>query len=128
MNDGEQRELTRDERAAIRKLVLALCANYDNHYKLCLPLDAPCYMLGKWWTGSYCKYFKNAVLPLDPALLAALLGGGRPETRLCIVCGAAFPVNGKRAYCSAACEQTALHKQKRDYMRKKRDGRGNFPR
>lgn len=32
------RELTRDERRGIRKLVTELCANYDRDYG-CLPLD-----------------------------------------------------------------------------------------
>ena len=39
------RELTREEKRAIRKLVFSLCANYDREYG-CLPLDGPCYMLG----------------------------------------------------------------------------------
>ena len=38
------RELTREEKAAIRKLVTRLCANYDRDVG-CLPLDCPCYML-----------------------------------------------------------------------------------
>lgn len=46
-----ERELTRFERAAIRRLVTNLCANYDCQDKLCLPLDCPCYMLNKWWTA-----------------------------------------------------------------------------
>ena len=62
------RELTRDERKGIRKLVTEMCANYDRDYG-CLPLDCECYMLGKWWTGAYCRYFREAVLPLDPVLL-----------------------------------------------------------
>lgn len=33
------RELTRSERAAIRRLVTELCANYDNPDKLCLPFQ-----------------------------------------------------------------------------------------
>ena len=66
------RELTRQERAAIRKLVTDLCANYDNQERLCLPLDCPCYMLHKWRTGSFCRYFQEAVLPVDPALESAL--------------------------------------------------------
>ena len=45
---GPPRELTRSERAAIRRLVTGLCANYDEREKLCLPLDCPCYMLHKW--------------------------------------------------------------------------------
>lgn len=119
------RELTRDERAAIRRLVTSMCANYDAKYG-CLPLDSECYMLLKWWTGAYCKYFREAVLPLDPALEAALTGGA-VDMRPCSVCGQLFPTSGKRAYCSEACEKIALRKQKREYMRKKRMERGNFP-
>ena len=52
-----RRELTRDERRAIRRLVTSLCANYDRTEGLCLPLDCPCYMLNKWWTGGFCRYF-----------------------------------------------------------------------
>ena len=66
------RELTREEKAAIRSLVVKWCANYDRECG-CLPLDCECYMLGKCWTGAYCRYFREAVLPLDPALEAALL-------------------------------------------------------
>lgn len=40
---GPPRELTRSERAAIRRLVTGLCANYDEREKLCLPLDCSCY-------------------------------------------------------------------------------------
>ena len=39
------RELTRQEKAAIRSLVKRWCANYDKDIG-CLPLDCECYMLG----------------------------------------------------------------------------------
>lgn len=55
MSAPPARELTRAERAAIRKLVTELCANYDSQDKTCLPLDSSCYMLNKWWTGAYCR-------------------------------------------------------------------------
>ena len=114
------RELTRQEKAAIRSLVKRWCANYDKDAG-CLPLDAPCYMLGKCWTGAYCRYFREAVLPLDPVLEAALTAGGpAPETRLCPVCGRAFLPDGRTRYCSPACAGTALREQKRAYMRRKR--------
>ncbi len=45
MSGPPARELTRSERAAIRRLVTELCANYDSQEKLCLPLDCSCYML-----------------------------------------------------------------------------------
>ena len=74
MNGHPLRELTRQERAEVRRLVTDLCANFDNQEKLCLPLDCPCYMLHKWWTGSFCRLFQKAVLPVDPALESALTG------------------------------------------------------
>lgn len=113
------RELTRTERTAIRRLVKR-CANYDTEYG-CLPLDGPCYMLGKWWTGGYCRYFQESVLPLDPVLEAALLGqSGGPAYKVCPVCGRAVIPDGRQAYCSAACAKKAHRQQQREYMRKKR--------
>lgn len=115
-----ERELTREEKAAIRKLVTKWCANYDKEYG-CLPLDCECYMLGKCWTGAYCRYFREAVLPLDPVLEAALTSGGHaPETRPCPVCGGAVLADGRMRYCSSACAKKAHRRQQRDHMKKKR--------
>ena len=74
------RELTRQEKAAIRSLVKRWCANYDKDIG-CLPLDCECYMLGKCWTGAYCRYFRSAVLPLDPVLERSLTVETVAETR-----------------------------------------------
>lgn len=82
-----ERELKRSEQSAIRKLVTELCANYDSQDKICLPLDSPCYMLNKWWTGAYCRYFEKAVLPVDAALESAITGEDtsmRQENMLCV--------------------------------------------
>lgn len=114
------RELTREEKAAIRALVVKWCANYDREYG-CLPLDCECYMLGKCWTGAYCRYFREAVLPLDPVLEAALSAQGpAPETRPCPVCGRTFVPQGRQKYCSTRCAEIARQKRQRDYMRKRR--------
>ena len=118
------RELMRapagEEKRTIRALVTKWCANYDKEYG-CLPLDCECYMLGKCWTGAYCRYFREAVLPLDPALEVSLLSEGpRPDFKICPVCGGAVPADGRMAYCSESCARIALRRQKRDYMRKKR--------
>ena len=87
----DARELTRDEKKKIRSLVTGMCANYDRETGLCLPLDCACYMLHKCWTRAYCRYFREAVLPLAPELLAALtVEGSSPELRACAVCGKAF--------------------------------------
>lgn len=112
-----ERELTRAERAAIRRLVTNLCANYDERDKLCLPLDGSCYMLGKWWTGGLCRYFRDAVLPTDPALEAALTGNDNSQKQKeCPVCGKAYLPTTSQAYCSDACRTSA----RREYERKRK--------
>lgn len=114
------RELTREERAAIRALVVKWCANYDREYG-CLPLDCECYMLGKCWTGAYCRYFREAVLPLDSRLEAALCSEGEaPELTLCPVCGGAFVPKGRQLYCSAACQAEGNRQKSRARMRNQR--------
>ena len=72
----DARELTRDEKKKIRSLVTGMCANYDRESGLCLPLDCACYMLHKCWTGAYCRYFREAVLPLNLELQASLTTEG----------------------------------------------------
>lgn len=57
------RGLTRQEKTAIRKLVTKWCANYDKDYG-CLPLDCPCYMLGKCWTGHIAAISVRRCCPL----------------------------------------------------------------
>ena len=115
------RELTRDERKGIRKLVTEMCANYDREYG-CLPLDCECYMLNKWWTGAYCRYFRRSVLPLNPALETTLLEKGpAPGLRPCTVCGRLFLPMGRQAYCSEACKAEGNRRRSRERMRKKRD-------
>ena len=115
------RELTRAERAAIKKLVKDLCANYDNEYG-CLLLDDNCYMFyGVAYTNTgMCKYFRNAVLPTDPALESVLTSGAAVEMRPCGICGSEFPADGKKSYCSDACARVAQRKRNREFMRNKR--------
>ena len=120
----DARELTRDEKKKIRTLVTGMCANYDRESGLCLPLDCACYMLHKCWTGAYCRYFREAVLPLNPELQAALTTEGiSPELRACAVCGKAFLPEGRQAYCSDACKAEGNRRKSRERMRKLREKR-----
>ena len=115
------RDLTRDERKKIRRLVTGMCANYDSETGLCLPLDCACYMLNKCWTGAYCRYFRHSVLSLNPALETALLEEGpAPGLRPCTVCGRLFLPMGRQAYCSEACKAEGNRKKSRERMRKMR--------
>ena len=115
----DNRELTREERVKIRKLVIGECAHYD-YIDGCVPLACDCYMLNKWWTGSYCLYFQRSVLPLNPVLEAALLGD-TVKTRPCAACGQPFAESGRKLYCSSACAKKTQRGQQREYMQKKRD-------
>ena len=118
------RELTRDERRSIRKLVTGECANYDSEYG-CLPLDCPCYMLDKCRTGAYCRYFREAVLPLDPMLEKAITGeGAAPDSRPCAVCGRPFLPEGRQSYCSEACKAEGNRRKSRERVRKMRGKTG----
>lgn len=86
-----------------------------------LVTTSECYMFGKCWTGAYCRYFREAVLPLDPVLEAGLAAEGpAPETRRCPVCGSVFLPDGRTRYCSPACAKKAHRRQQRDHMKKKR--------
>ena len=98
-----------------------MCASYDSETGLCLPLDCPCYMLNKWRTGAYCRYFRRSVLTLNPALETALLEEGpAPGLRPCTVCGRPFLPMGRQAYCSEACKAEGNRKKSRERMRKMR--------
>lgn len=119
------RELTRSERAAIRRLVTELCANYDNPDKFCLPLDCPCYMLNKWWTSALCRYFREAVLPTDPALESAITGEDTSlKQKICPVCGKSYLPTTSQAYCSDSCRTFARRKSERERKRRERLNKG----
>ncbi len=97
------RDLTGREKQAIRRLVRAMCANYDEEYE-CLPLEGPCYMLCIGFnTSRLCKYFKKCVMPLNPGLERVFSGGAAINTKPCAFCGRAFLLNGRQAYCSKRC-------------------------
>ncbi len=118
------RELSREERLAIRKLVTEMCANYQREYG-CLPLEGACYMLLKVYTGAYCRYFREAVLPLNPALESALTGRDISDMRrLCPVCGAEYIAVTCQAYCSEKCKKEGNRRKSRERMRKRRKNRG----
>ena len=105
MNQPHTRELTTKERRAIRRLVTSACANHDSEYG-CLALECACYMFTiAFHTSVLCRYFRAAVLPLDPELAAVFTG---QPVKPCQRCGRSFPVEGRRAYCSEACAAAAL--------------------
>ncbi len=117
----ESRELTRTELSGIRKQVTGKCANFDGETRTCIPLDSMCYMLGKAWTGYYCRYFESAVLPTEPALEASLLDRDISERqKICPVCGKVFLPKTCQVYCSDKCREKGRQKYFREHKRKER--------
>lgn len=111
------RELTAKEKRAIRKLVTIQCANYDPEYG-CLPLECDCYMFTiAFNTSALCRYFHEAVLPLDSALEAVFTG---QPVKPCKRCGKPFPVNGRQTYCADACAAVAQKESTAARVRKHR--------
>lgn len=114
------RELTDAELAEIKRLVETSCANYDKPRKECLPLECGCYMLGKAFTGAFCKYFEQAVLPLSHSLVESLTGQA-VDTKTCPVCDTRFLPDGNRVYCSPACQNKVKKQRNRAWMKQRRN-------
>ena len=62
------------------------------------------------WCANYDKEY--GCLPLECECYMF----GKP----CPICGRAVPLDGRLAYCSAACAKKAHRRQQREYMQKKR--------
>ncbi len=112
------REMTSKEKRAIKKLVVSRCANYDKEYG-CLPLDCECPMFNTHYVGSsVCRWFRDAVLPNDPELEAALQS---QPAKICKHCGRQFPADGRKAYCSENCAEEARREKTAQRVRKYRE-------
>lgn len=121
------RELTTQERKRVREFAHRQCANYDRANRECPLLDGCCYMATIAFDDSdLCRYFRDAVLPLDTELERLLLKScwnralSQGKTRECPICGADFPAFGRRVYCSQRCSREADRKFARSRMRGKR--------
>jgi hypothetical protein len=121
----------------IKLLVTNMCANYDKCSRKCLLLDSRCPMLDAN-DSSYCKYFKRAVLPLDPEFENDLYDRlchipnnyvKNDESRFCDACGLPFlSVVGKDKYCSIRCRQVKKRIKDREIKKiKDRRHRNNQP-
>ena len=118
------RELTRDELRDVRRLAAGMCANFDRQYG-CLLLNGKCYMFyGVAYTCSaLCKYFREAVLPLDPKLEALFSGGNiMKQIKRCSVCGKEIYAGSNRAKYCDPCARRMHRRQKTESERKRRLG------
>ena len=116
---GPPRELTRSERAAIRRLVTGLCANYDERKSSAFPWTAPAICFINGGPAAFAGIFERSVLPVEPALEAVLTGNDTSQRqKKCPVCGKLYLPTTSQAYCSDACRIWA--RRDADKKRKRR--------
>lgn len=100
------------------KLKAKECCNFDNGN--CIFLDDgeayPCLQLISRFL--LCRWFSDAVLPLDGELFAELYAP--EEKRRCIVCGMPFASKSNNAKYCPGCRKKITRKQASERTRKKR--------
>ena len=88
--------MTEGQLRRARKLVRRLCANYDEGNCLALDEGEGCVCVQSISYSLLCRYFKEAVLPADAELCAAI-GQGADELKRCRSCGKPFQARSNRA-------------------------------
>lgn len=102
------KRLTQEQMPAVRRLVRQ-CCNYDHGACIALDDGAGCCCVQTISYSLLCKWFRAAVLPLDPVLEASLLGG---PTKRCASCGEAFVPGSNRAkYCQPCSKKRRKTKE-----------------
>ena len=81
--------MTEGQLRRARKLIRRLCANYDEGNCLALDEGEGCVCVQSISYSLLCQYFREAVLPADAELCAAI-GQGADELKHCRSCGKPF--------------------------------------
>ena len=98
-----------------RKLIRALCCNYDHGNCIALDDGEPCVCVQSISYSVLCKWFRNAVLPADCELYAEVMRN-RPE-KSCLVCGKPiFSTSNRAKYCPSCAKR---ERRKQDAKRKR---------
>ncbi len=114
--------MTAAQLAKVRRLIRTDCQNFDKEHTECYALDegGGCACAQHLSFSLLCRYFKKAVLPLDPKLEQDLLG--RRGRKTCVRCGEIFTPGSNRAKYCPACSEKADRERKARYLRKRRGG------
>ncbi len=113
-------DLTAEQLKKVKTLVRRDCCNYNGGN--CILLDDgdehPCPQLNS--LHLICNWFKDAVLPLNAALVAEICAPDKDSTKKCTTCGKSFLSQSNSAkYCPKCAVKVRKNKQA-EYARKKR--------
>lgn len=103
-----------------KKLIRAECCNYDSANNECLALDEGdgCVCVQSISYSLLCRWFREAVLPLDEKLYLELTMD--KKARPCVHCNRTFlPRSNSAKYCPA-CRKLLKRKEARERMYRKR--------
>lgn len=102
----------------VNLLVKKECCNFDNGNCILLDGGEPCHCPQLISCCLLCRWFSDAVLPLDRELFAEFYAP--EEKRRCTVCGAPFASKSNNAKYCPDCRKKIARKQAAERMRKKR--------
>ena len=102
----------------VHRLVRKECCNFDNGNCILLDDGEPCPCPQLISCSLLCRWFSDAVLPLDRGLFAELYAP--EEKRRCTVCGSPFASKSNHAKYCPDCRKKITRKQAAERMSKKR--------
>ena len=102
----------------VNRLVKKECCNFDNGNCILLDDGEACLCPQLISCSLLCRWFSDAVLPLDSELFAEFYAP--EEKRRCTVCGAPFASKSNNAKYCPDCRKKITRKQAAERMRKKR--------
>ena len=112
--------MTGRQRKHANALIRRLCANYDEGNCLLLDDGETCVCVQSISYSLLCKYFRNAVLPAEPKLEAAILLSGAKT--VCERCKTPIEKHSNRQKYCPECARYMYLKNKAKYQRNKRSG------
>lgn len=103
-----------------KKLIRAECCNYDAQNNECFALDEGdgCVCVQSISYSLLCRWFKEAVLPLDPVLEKEVFG--LDNKKLCQHCRKPFIPKSNRSYLCPECNRRHRKRQQAEFIRNKR--------
>lgn len=98
-----------------KKLIRTKCCNYDHGNCIALDDGEPCICVQSVSYSLLCKWFCNAVLPVDAYLQSDIMRQ-RPEKR-CVICGKpVYSTSNRAKYCPSCAK---WERRKQDAKRKR---------
>ena len=113
--------MTPDQLRRAKRLIRNECCNYDTEHNECFALDEGdgCVCIQSISYSLLCRWFQEAVLPLDEKLMMELLTPA--DTRRCEICGKEFVPTGRS---SRYCKASAVRRRRQLDRERKRKVRG----